>query len=399
MSDFTEADDALLNQLGLDTETVKKSKLTAEEARILSGFEEIQRFVSKKGKEPEFSEDGDIFENLYATRLEKIRQQETSIELLKESDDQDLLSDAKLLTSDEENNLDDDELLSKLDLLPEENKQSSDITNLKFVKPRAEMRAAEEIGHRTVCKDFETFKPIITLAQRELNSGKRKIVSFSKDSSIEKGNIFILSGQLAYVAEVGEPYAGADGRNEHRLRVIFDNGVESNQLMHSLQRRLWEDKTSRRIIDPNFGPLFEGVKEEGEIKTGSVYVCRSNSTEPYIVENREIVHKIGVTTNEIEDRLKNAKKDPTFLFAEAELVYSIELYRINPQKLESLLQNFFSDVRLKIKIPDRFGKTVNPREWFLVPLEVIRETTQLLKENKITQYRYNRETASLEKIK
>lgn len=399
MSDFTEADDALLNQLGLDTETVKKSKLTAEEARILSGFEEIQRFVSKKGKEPEFNEDGDIFENIYATRLEKIRQQETSIELLKKSDHQDLLSDAKLLISDEANDLDDDELLSKLDLLPEDDEHSSDITNLKFVKPRAEMRAAEEIGHRTVCKDFETFKPVITLAQRELNSGKRKVVSFSKDSSIEKGSIFILSGQLAYVAEVGEPYAGVDGRNEHRLRVIFDNGVESNQLMHSLQKRLWDDKTSRRVIDPNFGPLFDGVKEEDEIRTGAVYVCRSNSTEPYIVENREIIHKIGVTTNKIEDRLKNAKKDPTFLFAEAELVYSLELYRINAQKLESLLQNFFSDVRLKIKIPDRFGKTVNPREWFLVPLEVIKETTQLLKENKITQYRYNRETASLEKIK
>jgi hypothetical protein len=398
MSDFTEADDVLLNQLGLDTKAPKKSKLTAQEERIVSGFEEIQRFVSETGKEPEFGEDKDVFENIYATRLEKIRQQENAIELLKGSDHQNLLSGSKLLISEEEDCLDDETLLRKLDLLSN-NTDPSDITKLKFVKPRAEINAAKEIGQRTVCKDFEAFKPIITRAQRDLNSGKRKVVPFSKDSSIEEGNLFILSGQLGYVAEVGEPFIGVDGRNEHRLRVIFDNGVESNQLMHSLQKRLWDDKTSRRITDPSFGPLFDGVQEEGEIRTGTVYVCRSHSTDPYIVENREVIHKIGVTTNSVESRLRNAKNDPTFLFAEAELVYSLELYRINPQKLESLLQSFFSDVRLKVKIPDRFGKSVSAREWFLVPVEAIKETVQLLKKNKITDYRYNRATAALEKIK
>ena len=68
--------------------------------------------------------------------------------------------------------------------------------------------------------------------------------------------MFIVGGQKAYVAEMGEVFTNAQGRTDARLRVIFDNGTESNLLMRSLQRALHKDEAGRRITDPVAGPLF-----------------------------------------------------------------------------------------------------------------------------------------------
>jgi len=42
--------------------------------------------------------------------------------------------------------------------------------------------------------------------------------------------------------------------------------VESNQLMRSLQKRLWEDEAGRRISEVNYGPLFDGAVDESDIE-------------------------------------------------------------------------------------------------------------------------------------
>ena len=46
------------------------------------GFEEIQRFVDTHGRVPERGEDRDVFERLYAVRLDRIREQEECRTLL-----------------------------------------------------------------------------------------------------------------------------------------------------------------------------------------------------------------------------------------------------------------------------------------------------------------------------
>ncbi len=395
MAKFTEEDDALLDELGVEVKVKKKNSLTAREERIIVGFEEIQRFVEENNRPPSFGEDKDIFERLYATRLEQIRRQKDCVELLKELDHQDLLNEKFTQAVDPENELDDDELLSELGLSPDQS--TNDITQLKHVKPRAEIRPAEKIGQRTICKDFEIFKPLFEAVQTDIKSGKRKVIPYAKDSSVDQGNLFILSGQQAYVAEVGEPFIGADGRNEHRLRVIFDNGVESNQLMHSLQKRLWDDKASRRITDLGMGPLFDDQPQEDDQASGIIYVCRSQSDHPLIEENRNVIHKIGVTNKSIESRLSNAEDDPTFLLAKADLVASFELYNVNRNKLETLLHKIFASARLKIEIPDRFGKPYRPKEWFCVTLEAIQDAVEKIKDGTITDYQFNNKTGLLEK--
>ena len=394
MAKFTEEDDALLEELGVEAKAKKKTALTAREERIIAGFEEIQRFVGENNRPPSFGENKDIFERLYATRLEQICRQKDCVELLKELDHQDLLNETFTQAVGLDDELDDDALLSELGLSPDQS--INDITQLKHVKPRTEMCPADEIGQRTTCKDFKIFKPLFEAVQTDIKSGKRKVIPY-KEVSVKKGDLFILSGQKIYVAAVGESFPAPNGATDARLRVIFDNGVESNQLMRSLKRRLNDDTTSRRITDLSKGPLFDDQPDEDDQVSGIIYVCRSQSDHPLIEENRNVMHKIGVTNKSIESRLSNAEDDPTFLFAKADLVASFELYNVNRTKLEALLHKIFSSARLEIEIPDRFGKPYRPKEWFCVTLEAIQDAVEKIKDGTIADYQFNIKTGSLEK--
>jgi hypothetical protein len=194
---------------------------------------------------------------------------------------------------------------------------------------------------------------------------------------------------------MGEVFSNAQGRTDARLRVIFDNGTESNLLMRSLQRALHKDEAGRRITDPMAGPLFAGGNEEGDLASGIVYVLRSKSDDPYVAEHRNVLHKIGVTGGDVARRLANARLDPTFLMADVEIVATYELFNIGRAKLENLIHRIFGAARLDIDIKDRFGQPVTPREWFLVPLFVVDEAIERIKDGTIADYRYDPKTASL----
>jgi len=394
MSKFTKDDDNLIAELGIEVQVKKKPALSAREERIIAGFEEIQKFVEENDRKPSFEHDKDIFERLYATRLEQIRHLQECIDLLKQHDHQDLLNDKFIENSSLEKDLDDDSLLDELGFNEQSN---SDITKLRHVKPRSDIQPAKEVGQRTPCKDFYIFEPLFKKVQTDIESGVRKVVPYRKDGSVEKGNLFILSGQKAYVAEVGEPFTGVDGRNEHRLRVIFDNGVESNQLMHSLQKRLYDDENGRRITDISMGPLFDDQPEEGDDPSGVIYICRSQSEHPMIKANRNNIHKIGVTGGDAKQRISGAEKDPTFLFAKADLVATFELFNIERKNLEKLLHNIFIAAKIEIEIPDRFGKPYRPQEWFLVPLDTVQDAIEKIKDGSIVKYKFNITSGSLDK--
>jgi hypothetical protein len=392
---FTEDDDELLAELGVEVESKAASNHTPREERIIAGFEEIQRFVDEHSRLPEHGEDKDIFERIYAVRLDKIRVSNECQDLLAANDKKGLLTNALNLTEKPFEHLDDDELLSELGI---DLSVGSDITQLKHVKSSAEKKAAEEIGNRTLCEDFDKFKPMFEAVQKDLNEGRRKTIPFSKDGSIEEGNFFILSGQKAYVASVGEEFIGTDGRKEYRLRIIFDNGVESNQLMRSLQKRLWEDEAGRRISDVGYGPLFDDNVQDDDIESGTIYVLRSKSEHPEIKPHANLLHKIGVTGGSLEKRLANAKLDPTFLMADVEVVATYELYNINRTKLENLIHRFFESAKLNIQITDRFGKPISPREWFLVPIFIIDEVVNKIKDGTLSGYQYDPTSVSLIKL-
>lgn len=384
--------DELAEELS-EFEDKKKAKSSSPlQDRVIAGFEEINRFVDEHGRIPQNIEGRDIFERLYAVRLKEIRKLEVSSELLSEIDSHGLLlieddSDQML-----DEDLDEDDLLAEL----ETDFGETELSQLTHVRSSAEKRAAEEIANRTICQDFDQFAPLFKSVQADIKSGMRPVVPFGKDAKVEQGDFFIVDGLTAYVAHAGEEFKkeGLD-RTDARLRVIFSNKTESDLLRTSLQRALYKDDASRRVARDLEGSLFGNMLDQGDVETGVIYVLRSLSEEPFIAENRELIHKIGVTGGSLEKRIANAQYEATYLLAGVEVVREFKLVGINRKKLEKLLDDFFSAARLDIEIPDRFGKLVRPREWFLVPLAVIDETIQRIREGTITNFVYDREAPTL----
>ena len=385
------SDDELLDALGVEVEVQRKSSRTPREERIIAGFEDIQRFVDEHGHIPAHGEDKDIFERLYAVRLDRIRAQEECRLLLRDFDRQRLLEgDFKVPV--EATEVDDDALLGELGI---EVVAKDDITELKHVKPRAEVRAAEEIASRTPCRDFEIFKPKFEKVQSELKEGIRESRRFGEDADIAEAEFFILGGQTVYVDQVGEEFLNQYDRKDRRLRVIYSNGTESDILLRSFQRALYKDEAGRRITDPVAGPLFANVADTTDSESGTVYVLRSKSDLPLISANRDVIHKIGVTGSKIETRIANAKLDATFLMADIEVIATYELFNINRSKLENLIHRFFTPARIDIEIKDRFGIPIKPREWFLVPLQAINEAIERIQDGTIAAYQYDPKEAKL----
>ena len=394
--EFTKEDAALLDALGIRPEPVKADRHTPHEERIIAGFEEIQRFARAHGQPPQHGEERDIFERLYAVRLDRIRENADARALIQPMDHQGLLSDAQTSSSlADEEEPDDEALLAALGIKAGGIKAgASPITQLKHVRSTVERKAAEEIANRERCQDFDRFKPLFAQVQRELDTGLRTSRAFERKAEIKKGRFFILGGQKACIAEVGEFFTQEYGDKDARLRVIFDNGTESNMLMRSLQRALHKDKAGRRISEPVAGPLFADDEADGDEASGTIYVLRSLSSLPDVSERRELLHKIGVTGGKVEQRIANARLDPTFLMADVEIIATWELFNINRSKLENLIHRIFEPARLDIKIKDRFGTPVTPREWFLVPLFAINEAVTKIRDGSISDYLYDPQKAA-----
>jgi len=390
----TNEDLELLDELGVDTAPAASGGRSAREQRIIAGFEEIERFVEEHGKAPEHGESRDIFERLYAVRLDRIGESAECREALKDLDSRGLLDagdqPAANFAKDEPN---DQELLASLGV---EATPENDVNQLVHVRSREEIKAAEEIAQRNPCKDFEEFELIFEKVQRELETGERQTVKYRDYAGVKKGNLFILDGQKVMVADLGERFVSDYGRSDQRLRVVYDNGTESDLLVRSLQRALNKDKASRRITEPGFGPLFSEVEEEDDSATGYIYVLRSKSQHPFVAEHRDVLHKIGVTGGDVKSRIANARKDPTYLLADVEIVATFKLANVNRKALGTLLHKFFGSARLDLELKDRFGGQVEPREWFLVPLPAIDEAIQRIKDGTIGAFRYDPETARLD---
>ena len=389
---------ALLEELGVDITPAKKVTHTPKEERIIAGFEEIQRFVEEHGRQPQHGEDKDIFERLYATRLDRIRSLDECKNLVAALDHQGLLTSEHAIAEPTKEYKSDAELLAELGVeAPKEN----DVTFLKHVKPRAEIKAAEEIATRTPCKDFDKFKPLFDQVQDQLTRGllEAKILKNQKGQAtmaeINQGDWFIVNGQKAYIAEISNERIHGFDKNDYRLRVIFDNKTESDLLLRSMQKALYVDDASRRIISLSAGPLFDSIAGEEDTASGTIYVLRSKSDHPTIAENRNLIHKIGVTGGSVKTRIANAKQDPTYLMADVEIVATYELYNISRTKLENILHRFFDSAKLDIQINDRFGKPVIPREWFLVPLFIVDEVVEKIKDGSISEYRYDTKNVKL----
>jgi hypothetical protein len=397
MADMT--DDDILAELGVDLTPKKVRARTPREERIIAGFEDIVRFREEHGRVPQHGEGRDIFERLYAVRLDRLRAQADCRELLADMDVHGLLDSAT--DAEAIDDLDDSALLAELGIEPE---ATSDITQLRNVRSNADRRAAEEVASARRCEDFAAFKPLFHQVQADLESGTRTTRPFVRDLGMSKadiklGEFFIVGGQLAYVAEVGEPIEAPNGETDARLRVVYSNGTESDLLLRSLQRALYKDEGGRRISEPTAGPLFDDAKaadvEPDHLPTGTLYVLRSRSTHPTIAAHRDLIHKIGITGGTVEARIAGAADDATYLLAGVDVVATYKLYDVNRPRLEALIHRVLDHVRFDVDIPDRFGKPVRPREWFLVPLPIVDEIVSRIVDGTLAGMTYDPNAVAL----
>ncbi|MDD3181188.1 MAG: GIY-YIG nuclease family protein [Alphaproteobacteria bacterium] len=350
--------------------------ITADE-RLITSFEEINQFIKGNGREPTAG-NGVQEHRLYA-RLKGFRESKEKIEALKPYDVSGLLPDHVKEIKTISDIFDDDDL----GIL---NDDAESIFTLKNVPKETTM--PDYVAQRKPCNDFAEYEDRFKQCQADLAAGKRQVRPFANEQQIEAGYFFVLKGILLYVAEVGEREM-VDGKRNARLRCIFENGTESDMLLRSLSAELY--KNGRRVTEHGDRLLagFDNITDEDQ-ESGYIYVLRSLSQKPEI-QSIQNLYKIGFSRVPVEERIKNATEEPTYLMAPVKIVTAYQCYNMNPQKLELLLHTFFGSSCLNIDVFDGAGQRHTPREWFIAPLEVIEQAIHFLLNGEIVNYRYDPE--------
>ncbi len=371
--------------LGLLNEPKARAKALNADDRLVGSFEEINLFIEKNGSEPKQSTN--MSERTLYARLEGIRQNPEKIEELKPYDRFNILQEVEINSIDDILNDDAFGLLGS--------KDSEDIFNLKNIPKQKETTMPDYIALRKSCKDFDKYEHFFVKIQEELKNGKRKIVKFQNEQQIKKGYYFILKGILLYVAYVGKQIK-AGGKTNARLKLIFENGTESDMLLRSLSAQLYKHgKRVSEYDENNLEGLYK-INEKDE-KSGYIYILESLSSDEKIATIKNL-YKIGYSTTHVKERIKNAVNEPTYLKAPVRIVSIYETYNMNTQKFEQIIHKFFGKVCLSIDVFGDDKKRYTPREWFVLPLEVIEQAIELIITGEIINYKYDVHTEQILQI-
>lgn len=359
----------------------KANKPKAKRSVLLNNFEQIVDFFEEYNREPKDSST-DIKEFQLYHRLKAIRANAEMAKELKPYDMYGLLNGASVSTITLDDYLNDD----PLNLLSGDMDES--IFDLKNVR-KSDRIAPEYISRRQFCQDFELYKPIFDALHKEFESGVRKLAVYHSED-LKPERFYVLSGIILFLKSVEGSVStynyssGERARYDGRTLCIFDNGTTSDMLYRSLDKALQKDGYS---ISERLQPTMvaEAITEE-DTSFGYVYVLRSHNAQ---LKELSDVYKIGSTTNTVSERIKNASKEPTYLYAGVDVVETYRCFNMHPRELEDRLHTFFDKVRLNINIPDERGVIISPREWFHVKLSVISEAVELILNNRISNFIYD----------
>ena len=371
--------------LGLLEIKAKPKSITSDD-RLESSFDEINSFYEEQGREPE--KVGTIERQLFS-RLQGIRENADKAEYLKQFDRFNLLDDSKLPAKEVFNSVDDIFNSSSFDSLLD---SSEDIFSFNHTpKPTQDDREkADMVARRKPCENFDEYKNLFKQRHADLKNGTRKQIKFSEEH-LKEGVFFIVKGVMAYLAKVYDVSKDKNSKLDGRTLVIFENGTQSNMLYRSLGKSIYDDgyTISEKKEDIQSRKINQTLENsDDDTKTGLIYILKSLSTSPEIVGLSNL-YKVGLSTTTVEERVKNAAKDPTYLIAPVSIVTTYDCYNMNTQKFEALLHRFFKDSCLDITIHDKNGKAYKPQEWFLVPFDVIEQAIGLIISGEIVDYKYD----------
>jgi len=380
------------DDFGLLDSKAKTSVVKTDEDRLIDSFEEINTFFDKNKREPNKSS---MSEYGLMAKLKNFRENQTQKQILKPFDRHNLLGYVEMEKPTIDDILNEDDELGLLD-------SDKDLDIFKFNHtPKPEDRAdADFVAQRKPIKEkaFEKYEAMFLKVHKEIKEGKRKILPFTNiEKNLHVGDFYLMDGVLLYLEsanlkkEEWEQKSGNRVRIEGRTRTVFENGTFSNMLFRSLGKQI---QKSGKLITNTYEKIEQdlfvntGLVEEEDIQSGWIYVLKSKSTNTQIANIKDL-YKIGFASNSVDDRIKNAKKEATYLFADVQKVATYKVYNRNADKLEHLLHRFFANTCLDIDLFNEKGQRLNPREWFVVPFEVIEETIQLILNENIVNYEYD----------
>ena len=372
--------------LGLLTVKPKKSAARTSDERLASSFDEINDFIEKNEREPKPNVNN-ISEYLLYSTLKGLRENEEKMIALETLDKYGLLNIEKK----EINSLDDILGDDSLDILGDD---AEGLFTFKHTPKELERAKADFVGKRVKCKDFHDYEHLFKEVQDDLALGKRKLVGF-KESNIREGNYYVHNGVLFLLEKIeskSKVIYGQTGRGrmDSRTRCIFENGTESNILTQSVIRYLQNGKSVTQNADKvieDFAESFSGVTKEDK-ETGHIYVLKSQSEKEEIVSLKNL-YKIGYSSTSVQERIKNAKNEPTYLMAPVKIESSWMCYNMNARNFESLIHQFFGRTCLEVDVFDNEGKRHNPREWFIVPIEIIEQAILLIISGEVVNFKYD----------
>jgi len=368
----------------------------------VSRLEEINAFYVVHGRPP-LPDSEEFKETLLAQRLRALKDNKQYREMLQPFDIHGLLAGENNENSLESSvsfsvppvEVDRSELVTSLDDIFADDDDGllsfsePDIFTLKHV-PIEKKIQPDEIAKRQPCPDFHRFSPLFETVQNGLKTGAFSFVRFRHELKIHEGDFFILNGVMGYVDTVGERLEEYGPWNA-RLHLVFENGTEMNMLFLSLTHGLVRDTEGRKVVlnGQSIRP------DETPVPTGYVYVLATHSDQPALQRFKPDLYKIGFTEGTIEERIKHAEKDKTFLEAPVRIVMTTQCFNINTHKLEALIHGFLGKQRLNITLKGLDGQTYHPREWFHAPLATVLSVIKYILDGTISQYRMDNTTGKI----
>lgn len=384
------------DDFGLLDAKEKTSSIKTEEDRLIDSFEEINSFVDKNKREPSSSS---MSEYGLLAKLKNFKANETKKRILKPFDRHNLLGHVEMVKPSIDDILNEDD-----DLLNTEEELS--IFKYKHIPKQDERADTDFVAQRKHMKekDFKPYESLFQKVHQEIKEGKRKLMPFRNiEKNLHVGSFYIMDGILLFLEsadlkkEEWEQKSGNRVRLEGRTKTIFENGTYSNMLYRSLGKQIQKNgKIITNTYEKIENELFVNTNllQEEDFQTGWIYVLKTKSKHPKILEFKNLF-KIGFTSTPIDDRIKNAKKEATYLYEDVQKVASYACYNRNADKLELLLHRFFAEACLDIDIEIIKGKRITPREWFDVPFEEIEKAIDLILSEEIINYRYDVEKAMI----
>ena len=375
------------DDFGLLNPKEKSGNIKSDEQRLIESFEEINAFYEKNKTEPST---GNMSEYSLSARLKGFRSNDSKIKILKPLDRFNLLGEVAV----EKKTLDDILAEDEFGLLNPE----GDLSIFEFRHtPKIDKRAdADFVAQRTSIPDqeFERYEAMFKQVHIDLKTGKRRLLPAENVyKNILTDHYYLLDGMLLYLesATLKEGEFGGRIRLDGRTVTIFENATISNMLYRSLGKAI--QKSGKIITDTDENVQYQlnsnaGLVDNKDLQSGWIYVLKSKSKKKEIA-NLNNLYKIGFSTTKVIDRIKNASKEATYLYSDVEVIATYSCYNLNVQTFEKLIHRFFAQSCLNIDIYDADERRLVPREWFVVPLQIIDEAIGLLINGTIVNYEYD----------